>query len=125
MKKHHPMIDVDDYGTDMEPHEMLEWIELHVQRVIGMFGSFLGNAVIKRSCQGFHVKFTGELTEDQIRMLYLQLPFGDTGYKWWFWHKGEATLRIKDKVIVKEVNKKRVGRRIIMDMPQIVRVIEA
>lgn len=122
--------DFDLYGN---PHlrsmdQLLEIVQIDAKRIIHLLGPRIGKAVIKRSINGYHLKFPfARITEEEVAWLMEGSPV-DTGYAWWVRERGSSTLRIGHKTIVREVGtgplRRFVGRRRVEDTPFVVEVIE-
>ena len=108
--------------------ELLELVEIDAKRIQHLLGPRAGNAVIKRSTNGYHLAFPfARLTEEEVAWLMEGSPV-DSGYKWWTQERGSSTLRISGKTILKEVGvgptARIVGRRRVEDTPMVVMVLE-
>ena len=106
----------------MNVEEARELIYMDVLRLKRMFK--LGKAIIKRSLNGFHVKFPFDfLNVDEVNAILLE-SLCDKGYKYYSIEKGKQCLRISDKKIVVESNKgKRLYVKTIRDEPYIEAVL--
>ena len=122
--------DYDEYGhPNINPNELLELVKINIQRIFYLLGSRMGKAaIIKRSQNGFHISFPfSRLAEDEVAWLMEGSPI-DTGFRWWVIERGSSTLRISEKVIVKEVGTgsrtRFVGKRVVHDIPFILEVVK-
>jgi len=122
--------DYDMYGnpTLKDMGELLELVQIDAKRIMHLLGPRIGNAVVKRSVNGFHLKFPfAQITEEEVAWLMESSPV-DTGYRYWVHERGSSTLRIGPKTILKEVGtgprRRLVGRRRVEDTPFVVEVIE-
>ena len=117
-------MDYDEYGIrDLRyASDLLDIVRMDARRLIE-FPEMGGVMVIKRSMQGYHLRAPlSRLTREEYELALL-LCRGDTGFKWWSLTHGKATLRISEKVIVKQIGDRFVGRRIQRDTPQVIEVI--
>ena len=122
--------DYDLYGhPEVESmNELLELVQIDARRIMHLLGQRIGKAVIKRSINGFHLKFPfAHITEEEVAWLMESSPI-DTGFRYWTRERGSSTLRIGPKTIMKEVgtgpHRRIVGRRRVEDTPFIVETIE-
>jgi len=123
--------DFDCYGHPrLTADELLELIIIDIQRIFFLLGPRMGKvAVIRRSQNGFHVSYPfAEITEEETAWLMESSPL-DTGFAWWVVERGCSTLRISEKVILKEVGEKPwtkrfVGKKVIHDIPFILKTIQ-
>ncbi len=122
--------DFDLYGHPevRDMGELLELVQIDAKRIIHLLGPRIGNAVIKRSINGYHLKFPfAQITKQEVAWLMEGSPV-DTGYAWWVRERGSSTLRIGPKTIMKEVgtgpHRRFVGRRRVEDTPIVVEIIE-
>ena len=122
--------DYDLYGHPelRDMGELLEMVRVDARRIQYILGPRVGRAVIKRSVNGFHVKFPfARITEEEVAWMMEGSPL-DTGFRYWCQERGSSTLRIGPKTIVKEVGtgprRRFVGRRRVEDTPFVVEVIE-
>jgi len=122
--------DYDLYGhpevEDMT--ELLEMVRVDAKRIMHLLGPRVGNAVVKRSVNGFHLKFPfAQITEEEVAWMMQGSPL-DTGYAYWCKERGSSTLRIGPKTIMKQVGtgprRRLVGKRKVEDTPFVVEVIE-
>lgn len=121
-------LDYDEYGWDhpdnfLHPHELLELVRLDAHRFLN-YPIIGGTIVIKRSYLGYHLKapFARLTREDQEA--FARMSFADTGYKYWIGRHGKATLRIDEKVIMKQIGERFVGKRIVRSKPQVIEIIK-
>jgi len=121
-------LDYDEYGWDypdnfLLPHELLELVRLDAHRFL-CYPKIGGVIVIRRSWQGYHLKapFASLTREEQDA--FTRMSHSDSGYKYWVNRHGKSTLRIGEKVIVKQIRDRFVGSRTIHDKPQIIEVIK-
>jgi hypothetical protein len=108
--------------------ELLELVQIDAKRIMHLLGPRIGKAVIKRSINGFHLKFPfAQITEEEVAWLMEGSPL-DTGFAYWCRERGSSTLRLGPKTIMKEVGtgprRRIVGRRRVEDIPFIVEIIE-
>lgn len=121
-------LDYDEYGWThagnfLQPHELLELVRLDAKRFLN-YPQIGGVMVIKRSWQGYHLKAPfAQLTREEQEVL-AGMSFADTGYQYWIRQHGKATLRIGEKVVVKQVKDRFVGKTVIHSKPQIIEVIK-
>ena len=79
--------------------------------------------VIKRTWQGYHLRAPlARLTREEQETL-TRMSHSDSGYKYWLFHHGKSTLRIGEKVIVKQIKDRFVGKRVIRSKPQVIEII--
>jgi len=123
--------DYDYYGHPevRDMGELLELVKIDIQRVFYLLGPRMGKvSIIRKSLNGFHVTFPfSKLTKEEVDWLVESSPM-DSGYKWWIRERGCSTLRISNKVILKEVGsrtetKRFVGKRVVKDIPYILEAI--
>jgi len=123
--------DYDTYGHPelRDEGELLELVKIDIQRIFHLLGPRAGKvAVIKRSSHGFHVNYPfAKITKEENCWLLENSPL-DSGYRYWAIERGCTTLRISDKIIVKEVgekpwSKRFVGCRVVKDVPFVVETI--
>ena len=122
--------DYDLYGHPevRDMGELLELVQIDARRIMHLLGPRTGKAVIKRSINGFHLKFPfAQITEQEVDWLMESSPI-DTGFRYWTRERGSSTLRIGPKTIMKEVgtgpHRRIVGKRRVEDTPFIVETIE-
>ena len=110
-------------------NDLLELVKIDIKRIFYLLGPRMGKiAIIKRSQNGFHASFPfSRLTEEEVNWLMEGSPL-DTGFRWWVIERGSSTLRISEKVIVKEIGVsprvRIVGKRVIHDVPFILEIIK-
>ena len=122
--------DYDIYGHPevRDMGELLELVQIDARRIMHLLGPRIGKAVIKRSTNGFHLKFPfARITGEEVAWLMESSPL-DTGFRYWCMERGSSTLRIGPKTIMKEVgtgpHRRIVGRYRVEDTPFIVEIIE-
>ena len=108
--------------------ELLDLVQVDAKRIMHLLGPRIGKAIIKRSINGYHLKFPfAQITEQEVAWLMEDSPI-DTGFRYWCRERGSSTLRIGPKTIMKEVgtgpSRRFVGRRRVKDTPFIVEIIE-
>jgi len=122
--------DFDFYGHPevRDTGELLEMVQVDAKRIMHLLGPRIGNAVVKQSVNGFHLKFPfARITEEEVAWMMQGSPL-DSGYRYWCMERGSSTLRIGPKTIMKEVGtgprRRFVGRRRVEDTPFVVEIIE-
>lgn len=117
--------DYDSYGWPQlrTDSELLEIVRFDVKR-LHCLRPDLGRAVIKRTWNGWHLRFPfSELSREEVDWLS-NLTHMDTGYLWWLQQRGKATLRQGIKVIATVFRGEVIRSKKILDIPQIIEIIE-
>jgi hypothetical protein len=128
-KEHILKFDVDDcghygWGSPLI-NDLLEDLLVVIRSLQTQFPQ-IGKVVLKRTMNGFHVKFPdSHMPFWLVKYLTQKFPH-DFGQLWWSSQHGRVTLRMNEKPVVKTVSgehSKRLGLQIIHDKPQTIRIL--
>lgn len=124
-KRYTLKLDYDEYGWPelLLASDLLDLVHLDAQRFLN-YPQIGGVIVILRSWQGYHLKAPFACLTREEQKTLSRMSFADTGYKYWVQRHGKATLRIGEKVIVRQVKDQFVGKKTIHSRPQVIEIIK-